>query len=104
MLEPRFWSWATPIAACCLALVVSLNTRAHTSMAVGSDNASYFTTVSMDSPQNSNTSRQTYALNKHDVNLENNVWSTAVMATGGTAVPLSNGRGGLPVAVTNRYD
>jgi len=98
--QPFFWRWVTPAMAGCLALVAFINCNRYRMVIPWGDNASYYATVLIDSPNGSNFSRQTYALNKLDVNLEMNVWATATAQVKPTSLPLVPG-GVLPLAVTN---
>lgn len=96
--QPFFWRWVTPAMAGCLALVAFINCNRYHMVIPWEDGASYYATVLIDSPNGSNFSRQTYALNKLDVNLEMNVWATVQVKP--TSLPLVPS-GVLPLAVTN---
>jgi hypothetical protein len=99
-----FWSWATPLAAVCLALLVNVNFRIHSGLPAGIDHSTYFATISMEDRQSSNTSRQTYTMTKRDVNLDNNVWSSVMVASVAPEMASPGAVGSPRVAVTNRYD
>jgi hypothetical protein len=77
----EFWNWLTPVAACCLTMIVlcsGVNRRAVPLQ--GRDNASYFATLML-SASASNVTPQTFELSKVDENIEWNVWPHASLPT-----------------------
>ena len=75
------WNWVTPVAACCLTVVVlcSGSSRRATQYEPR-DHATYFATLMLNATS-SNVSSQTFSLSKADENIEWNVWPHATLRT-----------------------
>lgn len=77
----ELWNWLTPVAACCLTVIVLCsNSSRRASQSESRDNATYFATLMLNAAA-SNTASQTFALRKGDENIEWNVWPHATLRT-----------------------
>ncbi|MGZ5566861.1 MAG: hypothetical protein ACXWKG_07595, partial [Limisphaerales bacterium] len=77
----ELWNWLTPVAACCLTVVVLCSGNSRRPLPYPSrDNATFFATLMIDATS-SNVSSQTFTLSKADENIEWNVWPHATWRT-----------------------
>lgn len=68
-------SWLTPVAACCLTVLVLCGNATRHVVSTSRDNATFFAMAS------SNVALKTFALSKTDENIEWNVWPHASLPT-----------------------
>lgn len=101
----ELWNWLTPVAACCLTVIVLCsNSTRRVSQYDSRDNGTYFATLMLDAAS-SNAASQTFALSKGDENIEWNVWPHATMRTTNleiaSASSYTNGARGQSRSATN---
>lgn len=91
------WNWLGPATVCAFTMLVILGNHSHSQTQLGDTNL-FFASMTI-SPSNSENS-SVFALTKHDLNLEQNVWREATFESTNHGQSPSSKRS-LPVRQTN---
>lgn len=94
------WGWLGPATVCAFTMLVILGNHSHSPTQLGDTNL-FFASITMTSvPPAKSESSSVFALTKHDLNLEQNVWREAILESTNQGQSPSSKRS-LPVRETN---